>query len=298
MGNYEYRLLYGLINFAILAGGLGLVGRKLLPKIFGGRRREIESELKAADEAPARAEEVLRGLEAESAAGKAACEEILQTARDTAAREDEAAAAADRKVAEKLHQDSEDTVMHQVLVQRNDLARKAMRDVADRAAELLSRESASESRERLTEQLVRRVEENLHITQGERAAYEESGVLEAALFSAEPLTEGQLQRIRGAILRALKAAGAEASEDRLRLETGTDPALVGGLLLRIGDTVYDNSLKGMLSRIRDSVSIQTHDDKNIVRALKAELSKAAYTGRIDTDEIEAEIRKRAEQKAN
>ena len=274
MGNYEYSLLYGLINFAILAGGLGLVGRKLLPKIFGGRRREIEAELKAADEAPARAEEVLRGLEAESAAGKAACEEILRTARDTAAREDEAAAAADRKAAEKLHQDSEDTVMHQVLVQRNDLAREAMRDVADRAAELLSRESASESRERLTEQLVRRVEENLHITQGERAAYEESGVLEAELLSAEPLTEGQLQRIRGAILRALKAAGAEASEDRLRLETGTDPALVGGLLLRIGDTVYDNSLKGMLSRIRDSVSIQTHDDKNIVRALKAELSKA------------------------
>ena len=72
MGNYEYSLLYGLINFAILAGGLGLVGRKLLPKIFGGRRREIEAELKAAEEAPARAEEVLRGLEAESAAGKAA----------------------------------------------------------------------------------------------------------------------------------------------------------------------------------------------------------------------------------
>ena len=274
MGSYEYSLLYGLINFAILAGGLGLVGRKLLPKVFGGRRKQIEEELKAADEAPARAGEVLRGMEAENAAGKAACEEILQAARETAAREDEAADAADRRATEKLHQDSEDEVMHQVLTLRNALARDAVQDVVKLAAERMMQGDFAAARQRLTEQLVCRTEENLHITQGERAAYEEKGLLEAELNSAEPLSDAQLERLRGAIFRALKAAGAEVREDCVSLDVSIQQALVGGLLLRIGDTVYDNSLKGMLSRIRDTVSIREHDDKNLVRALKAELSEA------------------------
>ena len=46
-----YTFIYGLINFAILAIGLFLVGRKLVPKIFGGRRDKIVQDLKAADEA-------------------------------------------------------------------------------------------------------------------------------------------------------------------------------------------------------------------------------------------------------
>ena len=274
MGSYEYSLLYGLINFAILAGGLGLVGRKLLPKVFGGRRKQIEEELKAADEAPARAGEVLRGMEAENAAGKAACEEILQAARETAAREDEAADAADRRATEKLHQDSEDEVMHQVLTLRNALARDAVQDVVKLAAERMMQGDFAAARQRLTEQLVCRTEENLHITQGERSAFEENGILEAELISAEPLSDAQLERLRGAIFRALKAAGAEVREDSVSLNVSIQQALVGGILLRIGDTVYDNSLKGMLSRIRDTVSIREHDDKNLVRALKAELSEA------------------------
>ena len=36
-----YTIVYGLINFAILAAGLFLVGRKLLPKLFGGRRDKL-----------------------------------------------------------------------------------------------------------------------------------------------------------------------------------------------------------------------------------------------------------------
>ena len=274
MGNYEYSLIYGLINFVILAGGLGLVGRKLLPKIFGGRRSQIEEELKHAAEAPERAREVLAGLEKETAEGKAACEEILQAARESAAREDETAAAADRRTAEKLHQDSEDTVMHQVLTARNALAQTAMGDVTAQAAELMLQDRFTDARQRLTEQLVQRAEKNLRITQGERAAFEESGILDVELLSAEPLTESQLGRIRKAVLDALKAAGAEAEEDQIRLDVDTQEKLVGGIFLRIGDTVYDNTLKGMLSRIRDTVTIREHDDKSLVNALKAEISAA------------------------
>ena len=46
-----YTLVYGLINFAILATTLFFIGRKLVPKIFGGRRDQIVEDLKNADSA-------------------------------------------------------------------------------------------------------------------------------------------------------------------------------------------------------------------------------------------------------
>ena len=46
-----YTFIYGLINFAILAAGLFFIGRKLIPKMFGGRRDQIEEALKSADAA-------------------------------------------------------------------------------------------------------------------------------------------------------------------------------------------------------------------------------------------------------
>ena len=41
MGSYHYSLIAGLINFAILAAVLFLIGRKLVPSIFGGRRKHV-----------------------------------------------------------------------------------------------------------------------------------------------------------------------------------------------------------------------------------------------------------------
>ena len=39
-----YNIVYGLINFAILVAILYVVGRKTIPKIFGGNRQKVEDE--------------------------------------------------------------------------------------------------------------------------------------------------------------------------------------------------------------------------------------------------------------
>ena len=51
MGAFHYHIIYGLINFAILAAGLYFIGRKLIPKLFGGNRQKIQDSLDAADQA-------------------------------------------------------------------------------------------------------------------------------------------------------------------------------------------------------------------------------------------------------
>lgn len=64
-----YNIVYGLINFAILAAGLYFVGRKLIPKIFGGNRKKIEDALNEADQAVEDAKSIHKEIEAASTRG-------------------------------------------------------------------------------------------------------------------------------------------------------------------------------------------------------------------------------------
>ena len=46
-----WTILYGIINFAILAGALYFIGRKLVAKMISGRREQIEQDLQRSEEA-------------------------------------------------------------------------------------------------------------------------------------------------------------------------------------------------------------------------------------------------------
>jgi F-type H+-transporting ATPase subunit delta len=37
---------------------------------------------------------------------------------------------------------------------------------------------------------------------------------------------------------------------KIELDTRVDPAILGGILVRIGDTLYDGSVRGRLERLR------------------------------------------------
>jgi F-type H+-transporting ATPase subunit delta len=72
-------------------------------------------------------------------------------------------------------------------------------------------------------------------------ADEARGAVNAEVRSASPMDEGQTARLK-ARLDAL--TGRET-----RLTLTTDPSLVGGVIVRIGDTVMDGSVKGYLEQI-------------------------------------------------
>ena len=68
------------------------------------------------------------------------------------------------------------------------------------------------------------------------------GLVQARVASAQPLTESQ-QTALGAELSRL--AGKKA-----KLRFSLDPALVAGVVARVGSLVYDGSLRGQLDRLR------------------------------------------------
>lgn len=64
----------------------------------------------------------------------------------------------------------------------------------------------------------------------------------AEVVSAEPLSKSQLDKV-GAALE--KAVGRE-----VRIDTRVDPAIIGGLVIKVGSRMIDNSLKTKLQNLR------------------------------------------------
>jgi F-type H+-transporting ATPase subunit delta len=76
----------------------------------------------------------------------------------------------------------------------------------------------------------------------ERLAEEAAGRVRGEVVSAAPLEPAQLERVRQALARRL---GRE-----LDLTVRVDPALLGGLMARVGDLVFDGSLRSQLAQLR------------------------------------------------
>jgi F-type H+-transporting ATPase subunit delta len=70
---------------------------------------------------------------------------------------------------------------------------------------------------------------------------EAEGVIDVTVTSAAPLGNGQREALSTALQRRLKR--------QIRLQCETDPALIGGAVLRAGDLVIDGSVRARLDRI-------------------------------------------------
>lgn len=73
-----------------------------------------------------------------------------------------------------------------------------------------------------------------------------SGIVEAEVTSAHPLSAADAEKTRQTLERA---AGT-----KVRLSLKTDPSLIGGIVARVGSTVYDGSIRTRLSALRAHIA--------------------------------------------
>jgi F-type H+-transporting ATPase subunit delta len=71
------------------------------------------------------------------------------------------------------------------------------------------------------------------------------GVQRAHVASAVALTDGETGRIHAALEKM--------TGRKIRMETTVEPELVGGALVRIGDRVYDRTVRSLLRRIHEQL---------------------------------------------
>ena len=75
---------------------------------------------------------------------------------------------------------------------------------------------------------------------------EAAGVVEVEVRSAVPLEQGELEALRQGLARS--------GRPNVRLQARTDGELIGGVVLRIGDRLYDGSLSTRLRVLRDRLA--------------------------------------------
>ena len=71
---------------------------------------------------------------------------------------------------------------------------------------------------------------------------EKKGLVHAEVISAKPLSDDYCQKLKAQLERA--------TGKRIALDRTVDESLIAGVIARIGDTVYDGSLKARLSELR------------------------------------------------
>jgi F-type H+-transporting ATPase subunit delta len=93
----------------------------------------------------------------------------------------------------------------------------------------------------------RRVAEFSSIVDAVEALLDERlGFVRADVISAQPLGDAQRATLEGEISRVAKR--------KAKLKFSTDPALVAGVVARIGSTVYDGSVRGQLDGLRATLA--------------------------------------------
>ncbi len=266
-----WNIFYGLLNFAILAGALFFIGRKIVVKAIKAHQDKVQSDLKQSAESLENAKKLLDGIGQENAKAAEEREEILASARRAAEAESSSAAAEDRQAVDHIAADTRQDLEQEERGLRRRLNEKAAKEITAEAAEQIKKPENAAARRALTEKYVALMEEKLRITKGDLAGFRDSGSVKATLRSAEALSEEQVERLRSAVIKSFADAGETLKPEQLQLETKVRERYIAGVRLQVGDTVYDGTVKGILERCCEQIASVDSLDQELIDSLRAQL---------------------------
>ena len=277
-----WNIVYGLINFAILAVALYFIGRKLVVKGYRDHREKVERTLARADETVVEAKNLLDAIPDAKAAGERACGEILTAAK--AAAEENSRLAREKLAAEeeRLAAENDKTLRLARADLRRELGDEAAAGIGEAAAALLTQEIYAPQRAALCERQIDAFAADYRPYPGELECFADEGRARIAVRFAEKTDEAAAKRIERAVAAAVEKSLGRALPTEMTVSV--DPALIGGVKIEIGDTVFDGSLEGQLRRAKDALASPGEGD--LTKELRERLArieggmKVYQTGRV------------------
>lgn len=240
-----WNIWFALINFAILVFFLVKFGKKIVINMIEGNRQKISQELDKAKEAGENARQITQTLENMDAESRSQCDEILVQARERSKRSMERSVEESRSRADSRLKEAEHDVTslkQQALTQLRDQSAESL---VQETGKLLKSDRYARERNAMPQRFVEQLEQMLELTESDTAKLRWGDSLSAKLWYTETLDEALLKRIER--LLSQKTGG------RFKLVTAADPSLIGGLRLKLEDTVYDGSLEYMLQRVGEEL---------------------------------------------
>ena len=255
---------YVIINFIILLTILVIAGRKTVKRIFGGRLEKINKELDEAEAIEKMEIPVFESLP-EEPFNEDFSEEIIKTKALTEEKINSIKAFGEREHSE----------IHRVMIEN---ARKELFSVLkENVIKLFSYEKYANEIKELDEQVIDAILAEICLTPGDMAYLKHHDVLYVTLTSAFPLEKDLVEKVNAATTKLLESVGGKTSLCVLE-----DSSLIGGLKLRIGDTVYDGTVIEELYQFEKNLNHAPIMDDDTVMVFKIKrLSEAENSDILD-----------------
>ena len=248
---------YVIINFIILLTILIVAGRKTVKRIFGGRLEKINKELDEAEEIEKLEMPAFEPLP-EEPFEEDFSEEIIKVKALT-----------EEKIKSiKAFGEREHSEIHRIMIEN---ARKELFTVLkENVVNLFSYEKYANEIKSLDGQVLDAILADISLTPGDMAYLKHHDVLYVTLTSAFPLEKELVDKVNETTTKLLESVGGKTS-----LWVLEDSSLIGGLKLRIGDTVYDGTISEELYQFEKNMNHAPIMDDDTVGLLIQEFTDKA-----------------------
>lgn len=261
-----WNIFYGLLNFAILAAALYIVGRKIVVKMFRTRRDRIADELERARQARENAAALQDDLNASGAEAEKLRRQIISDAEDRARENSLREQDGDQAAADEVLRETNRENRHEMYDARRELTDMAADSVTAAAGRLLGGEDRAKERAQLKERFIEYLEHELNPSPCDLARAERGEAVHIQISAEKQPGPEYVERVAALVKSRFGAA-------EVRAEALADPSLIGGVRLQIGDTVVDGSLSGMLRQVKKSLEQGDALEGDMTGALKEKLSQ-------------------------
>ena len=262
---FEWNIFYGLLNFAILAGGLYFAGRKSAAKMYKDYRDKVSGELERAKEAAANAEKLQDNLEALDAAGKSDCDRIIADAKQQAQELSSAAKSENERQRQSAQADSASSYEQMCFDMQKRFNAEAAQELTDAAADIL-RGSSAESRKALIARFIEELPAKLEIQPSDRVKIASGEKLSVTISGGEELSAADAEKIG-------KVIEDKYGHDAVDIRVERNDAVIGGVCVSVGDSQYNATLQHQLNRVKKIVA-ETEDAGDVMEVFKETLANA------------------------
>lgn len=270
-------IVFKIINFLILFGALVLIGKKtgLIKNIFGGRRQKVCNELDAAQKAQDNAKKLSEDIEKAKQLNNERKSAIMLDAKAQADINAKALHEEGRAEAEDLIATAEKRENQLRMEMQNKISAETMQRVAEITGEVLRRGDFGEAKQALNKKFVEQVKNLVSAMPSDILNISEQKKLDVSVKSAEPLSEEEMKALEELLHEAFgeKLIGDAA----ISCHNELDKELIGGVQMKIGDTVYDGTLLHKLYKLSSDIENITNGSdvkpQSISEEIKQQLAR-------------------------